>query len=770
MRIPVLILLALLLPLGAATPVSANPPMAAYLFPAGGQRGTTVKARVGGLFLHEQCGFELVGPGVKAPPRIARMFTLFFEGPLLPMPDSQQAEDYPQDMAAIITLAADAPLGLRRGRLWTAEGAAAGLRFVVGALPEVVEEEIDGDPIAVPVRLPLTINGRIFPRHDIDWWQFSARAGQVVTCQLVAASIGSPLDAHVAILDVSGEVVAEVDAIPGRDAILRFTAPKAATYRVQVSDASNRGSPAHVYRLTLTSESFLDQVFPLGGRRGEKVQLQLHGQEVPKTIETLIPAQAPSDWFYAPVFAGRSTNPVVLDVDDVPEFTAPSKSVTIPAVLNGRISAAGQVDRWPLSLRKGQALTVESRSARLGSPLQIVLTLVDSQGKEQARAEGTPGQPDPRLVFTPPADGVYTLHLADHFRSRGGMAFAYRIRVSGPAQPDFRLHLPNETLNVPRGGQGKLVLAVDRRGGFQDPIALTFPGLPEGIRVTPDHIPAGQGQVELTFAATPGIAIQTRPVTIRGTATVAGQTQIRTATFASTPGLAEIESVLLATTLPVPFKVVGEFQLLVAPCGGVLRKQYRIERGSFTGPLEVRLADRQARHLQGVTGPVLIVPAGATTFEYPVTLPPWMEIGRTCRVCVMTSGRIKEGDSEHTISYSAIAQDDQIVTVVETGRLSVELERGSVRVVPDGQTEVKFRLSRSKDRPGPVKVQLVLPRHFQGVSCKAVRIAAEETTGTLTIRFGSGALGPFNMPATLRATLESAEGPMVAEASLELVP
>ena len=38
--------------------------MASYLFPAGGQRGTTVKVRAGGLFLHKNCSFELLGPGV----------------------------------------------------------------------------------------------------------------------------------------------------------------------------------------------------------------------------------------------------------------------------------------------------------------------------------------------------------------------------------------------------------------------------------------------------------------------------------------------------------------------------------------------------------------------------------------------------------------------------------------------------------------------------------------------------------------------------------
>ena len=51
----------------ATIQLRANPPEASYIFPAGGQRGTTVQARVGGLFLHERCSFEMLGPGITAP-------------------------------------------------------------------------------------------------------------------------------------------------------------------------------------------------------------------------------------------------------------------------------------------------------------------------------------------------------------------------------------------------------------------------------------------------------------------------------------------------------------------------------------------------------------------------------------------------------------------------------------------------------------------------------------------------------------------------------
>ncbi len=65
---------------------------------------------------------------------------------------------------------------------------------------------------------------------------------------------------------------------------------------------------------------------------------------------------------------------------------------------------------------------------------------------------------------------------------------------------------------------------------------------------------------------------------------------------------------LLAVALKPPFKIVGAYDLRLAPRGSVFRRRYKIERNGFTGPLEVSLADHQMRHLQGVTGPTLTVP------------------------------------------------------------------------------------------------------------------------------------------------------------------
>jgi hypothetical protein len=268
---------ALLFVLVSARPGFAESPVASYIFPAGGQRGQTVDIRVGGLFLHGRCAFDMLGTGIEAPKEVRATHTVWFEGPLLALPESQQAEDYPRDLAGSIRIAADAPLGVRHWRLATAQGATPARAFVVGDLPEIVEQEIDGDPVPVAVQLPVTINGRIFPREDVDVWSFPARKGQTICCEVNAARIGSPLDSRLEVLDPEGRRLAENDDYFGADSFIRFTAPVDGTYRVRIHDVNFHGGQTYVYRLTLTADPWVDSVYPLGGRRGSRGLFELGG-------------------------------------------------------------------------------------------------------------------------------------------------------------------------------------------------------------------------------------------------------------------------------------------------------------------------------------------------------------------------------------------------------------------------------------------------------------------------------------------------------------
>ena len=736
----------------SSSSVRANPPVASYIYPAGGQRGAAVTVRVGGLFLHENCGFALDGKGLAASPRLVRTKPLWFEGPLLPLPDSQQQEDYPADMAGTVAISKDAALGPRRGWVFSSQGGAGGLVFIVGELPEVLEKEADGDAVPNAVLLPITANGRIFPRDNTDLWEFEADAGQTVTAMALAKSLHSPLAPRLEILDAAGRAIAEnmTFPVPGSDESVRFTAPVKGKYRVRIGDAKAQGGPAFVYRLTLTSEVVPEFAFPL--------------KAAPDGLKD------------------------ALDLSGV---------VQAPVALNGRIAKPGAIDEWKVELKKATRYTLDLQARRFDSPLSGVISILDASGKELARGEASDPAQDPSLGFQPPADGVYIVRVAERFRSRGGPNFVYRLRITDGLgeTPGFRITMPFDTrrgpdspapdaITVLRGVTIKVKVNVERTGGFTGPIELSIVELPKGITAKSVIVPANQNTAELTLTADKDAPITTVPLRIVGTASIgnahAAITGARTvepktlrvhAVLAGTRFLPETPTLFLTVGIPTPFKIVDEYVMTSAPRGELYRRKYRIEREpGFTGAVEVRLADRQARHLQGVTGPMLTVPPGKTEVEFPAYLPPWMELGRTCRVCVMAVGQVKDADgTEHSVSFSSVGQNQQMIVVVGPGRLDVSLASLTIRGEPGSEARVPVKVTRARELSGAVMVEIAIPEHWKGVTAAPIQIPADQQTGEIVVKFAAGECGPFNMPLVVRAKLETKATPIVAEAKLEVV-
>ncbi len=734
-----------------ASSAYANPPVASYIYPAGGQRGTTVPVRVGGLFLSDKCSFALDGQGLIASKQLVRAKPLWFEGPLLPLPDSQQQEDYPADMTGSVSIAKDAAIGPRRGWVFTSQGGAGGLAFVVGSLPEAVEREVDGDPIAHAVALPITANGRIFPRDNVDLWEFEANAGQTMTALAVAKSLHSPLAAKLEILDPSGRVLAEnmIHALPASDESVRFTAPAKAKYRIRIGDAKGQGGPSYVYRLTITTEVVPELAFPL------------------KT-----PA------------------------DGLPDLFDVSKVVAAPVALNGRIAKAGAIQEWKVELKKAAKYSFDLQARRFDSPLCGIVTIHDSTAKEVARGEASDPALDPSFAFQPPADGIFTLRVAERFRTRGGPNFVYRLRISDGTgeKPGFKLTVPfdarqqlgpaPDAITLLRGTPTKVKVNVDRTGSFAGTVELSIASLPKGVTCKPAIVAANQTTAELTLEADKSATIATVPLTIVGAASggpalsaVAGlripePKALRVpAVLAGDRFMGETTSLFLTIGIPTPFKLVDEYVMTSAPRGETYRRKYRLERDpGFTGPVAVSLADRQARHLQGVNGPLMIVPSGQTEVEYPASLPPWMELGRTCRVCVMAVGTVKDADgTEHAVTFSSVGQNQQMIVVIGPGRLDVQLEKLTVRAEPGTEVRVPVKVIRARELTGPVKVEVAIPEHWKGVSVSPITISADKQTSEIVLKFAAGECGPFNMPLVVRATLETKATSIFAEAKLEVV-
>jgi hypothetical protein len=767
-----------------ASSVCGEEPTVSYIFPAGGQRGTAVKFHVGGHFLHGEASFRMYGRGVATGDKVREVPTLWFEGPVIPLPASQQKEDYPKDHLGEVVIAKDAPLGERLWRVWTSQGATPAMKFIVGELPEVVEDEIDGEPIPVPVTLPVTVNGRIFPREDVDIWSFTAQKGQTVWCEVQAARLGSPLESRLEIRGPQGQMLAENAGYFGSDAFVRFTAPADGIYQVRIHDSSFDGLQHYVYRLTISKGPHVEAIYPAGGRRNSELSACLIGANVhDKPVKIDLAAEPGETAAFRQVKVGDAlTNPFLLEVGDLPEMlenepnnsAAQARHADVPLVANGRIDQPGDVDCWSFKAAKGQSVQLDLRAARLGAPLDSVLKVTDASGKELARSDDLGGnETDSQLTFRAPADGTYVAQVEEQFSNRGGPRFIYRLTINNVAPPaDFQLSLGGDALTVLRAGQARVRLDVLRSGGFNGPVELKIEGVPPGVTVSPTVIPAGQNGVQLAFKADASARIGGTELTITGSAELGpGKERVtRSARVAAPRGSLRLDQLFLAVGVPTPFKFKSTYALVHAGRGATFRKRYQLERKGYTGPLTVVLADRQARHLQGVAGPAIVIPPEANEFEYAVQLPPWLEIGRTSRTVLMAVGEIVDVDgSRHRVSFSSQAQNEQIVVLADAGPISITALKTSLLAQPRTTVELPLRIERAKEVQGPVTVQALPAKHMRGVSAEAVTVSEGQTEATLIIRFGSEP-GPFNLPLLIRASGLRANDPVLAETKVEVAP
>ncbi|MDG2358886.1 MAG: PPC domain-containing protein [Planctomycetaceae bacterium] len=749
----------------------AESPHVSYIFPAGGQRGAEVSYKVGGHYLHEGCPFEMTGPGVSASARIERTKTVWFEGPLIPQPASQRKEDYPNDYLGSVKIAKGAPLGFRRWRVNTSQGVTSRMKFVVGDLPEVTEEEIDGEPIPTSVQLPVTINGRIFPREDVDIWTFDAEAGKRISCEVNAARIGSPLDSRIEIRGPDGSVLTEnVDAL-GVDSFVQFVAPMAGRYECRIHDIEFGGLQHYVYRLTIRKGPYLKSVYPLGGQRGDSVTIQLSGTDLPMNQANIaIPKNSARQFNLSlpnvasnnvTLVAGNLPEHLEVEPNDATDSVKPEAvSLKSGMVFNGRIDKPGDIDLFRFSAEVGKTLLLEVQSSRLGTELDSVLSVLSSDGKQlKLNDDLAGGIPDSRIVWKVPSGESFFAQIRDQFDHLGGSRFAYRISISEVSEQHFELKLPLDTVNIEQGAETKLKIGIDRSFGFKGEVELSAEELPDGVTVEPVRITTNRQDAQLVIKVDESAMPQIARLKVVGKTVDIEPESKREATFAATAGHHPVPGLTLGVAIKTPFRIYSPFETRYASRGTTYTRHYNIDRGDFEGPIEIEADDRQVRHLQGVTGQKVIVPPGESEFDYTVSLPPWMEIGRTSRFCLMGSAFVTDGSgTRHRVSFSSHAQDDQVIVLVDPVRISLQLPTSTFVVKRGGSIRIPVKIQRGTGLAGAVRIHVSSPPHLKGWSVEPIVVAADEDFGMLSLRVDQKSSHTFNSPLVVNAVLKDANG------------
>jgi hypothetical protein len=516
--------------------------------PAGGQRGTVVEVTVAGINVGLGTGLVFEGSGLAVE-------ALTPEPP--PSAPAKQGEKPAEvegrppapkntsgKLVARVRIAPDAEPGIRAMRVLTPVGPSDVGWFVVGQWPEIAEREPNNTRAqAQEISLPATVNGRIDPEEESDLFRFHARAGQSLVFEVVASRIGSALDSILSLQDGSGRELALNEDFNDRDSLLAFTFPADGDYFLVLRDLRYQGSKNHTYRLSMGEIPYVTAVFPVGGRPGETVPMELCGFNLgpaPVARVTLPAGAAPGLLPMTLALPAGASNPIILGVGDAPELlevepndeAAQAQPVPVPVTINGRIfpsraSAGPDADGYRFAAEKGQKLLLEVTARRCGSPLDSVLSITDTSGKELATNDDAVGK-DSRLEFTAPETGEYLARVTD-LQERGGPEYPYRLTL-GLAAPDFRLTFTPDRLAVGRGGRTPLVITAERLNGFEGEIAVEVTGLPKGVRVDgPSRIRAGRKTAIVVLTAPPDAAIEASAFRVGGTATIDGKVVHHTA-------------------------------------------------------------------------------------------------------------------------------------------------------------------------------------------------------------------------------------------------
>ncbi len=592
----------------AAAIAQVREPHAGYIYPAGGMRGTSFEAVLGGQFIEGATNLLFSGGGVTA--QVLRHVKILSVQQLnglrnnfekyLQLVDmgrtnaqrKAEAEEVKQRIIAQlreigidefsmrafqdyrrmmsdpkrqvnpaiseyvrlrITIAPDAAPGDREVRLIGALGMTNPLKFQVGVLPEKCEKEPnDTGPNVVSGELPLVLNGQIMP-GDVDRFRIRAKKGERLVAwaqaraliPYLADAVPGWFQAVLSLRDMEGRELAYCD--DNRfdpDPVISVEIPADGEYDLEIRDAIYRGREDFVYRIAVGQIPYIQGIYPLGGPVGRPTTVQLTGWNLPQPAIPFTPP-APGVQKVAVRAGELLSNWQPFLADTWPELYerepnndgSRATAVSAPVIVNGRIGAPGDRDVYRFEASAGVTVVAEVFARRLNSPLDSLLRLTDTAGREIASNDDHTDKgaglithhADSRIEVTLPSNGVYLVTVADA-QEKGEPDFAYRLRLGVP-RPDFELRVVPATVNLRAGQTVPLTVHVLRRDGFNGPVDLRLASPTNGWSLTGARIPAGVDYVRVTLTG-PASASSSTPVPLKmeGVATIGGREVRRTAT------------------------------------------------------------------------------------------------------------------------------------------------------------------------------------------------------------------------------------------------
>jgi hypothetical protein len=638
-----------------ALPVNPQAPALKPALPLGMQRGTTLDLTLTGTNLAEPTGLATSFPAKVVIPT-----------------EGNNGKDNGK-LLVRLEVPKDAPLGFHTIRLATRRGMSNLRLFCIDDLPQVPEVTTNHTATtaqAVPV--PCVVIGKA-DAETTDYFKISATAGQRVSFEILGRRLGSLFDPQLQLLDAhtSRELPgAYSNDAPGlqTDARLTYTFKTAGDYLVAVRDVSYRGGEDFHYRLRIGDFPCATTTLPLAAKRGSKVAVQFAGPTVEGVapVEVTVPTDPAVEFLsVAPRAAnglhGWPVNLAISDLDETLEKepnneAAKANRIPVPGAVTARFEQKGDADSFVFALKKGVRYLVSAHTHEFGSPTEVYMTLRDGKGTQLQASNPTT---TPRLDFTPPADGDFTLHV-EHLHLWGGPDEVYRVTVT-PFEPGFEMTVALDRFNIGQGGKLSIPVLMPRRD-FGGPIEISVLG-PKNISgklavAAGKAPPANQPIGTLVVNVASDTPIGPYAFRIQGKATINGKTVTKLASVRTvvSQGMANLPlppretfaSIGLAVTEKPPFTLAAKLDAASYMPGKPAMLTITATRSpGFTAEIALSAAGLPP----GVTAALKNIPANQNEVKVPLTLTAKAKIGPAN---LILTGKAKHQSRDITAATPAV--------------------------------------------------------------------------------------------------------------------
>ena len=479
------------------SPVSfARAPTIMFAYPAGGQRGSSFKMELGVLDAYALSGISISGGGVGA--KLGKVKELSAE-----RKKAAAARDEAKGMKMVevfVEISGDAEIGMRDIRLTNRDGTSNRFRFFVGEIPEVMEKKAS---LQVLPNLPVCVNGQIL-EADKDRYEFSLPQGAVFVAELygraikpyIADAVPGWFQPVMSLYDDKGKEVVYVDDYGiSPDPVIIYKVPRSGKYVLEVRDAMFRGRDDFVYRIRMGEIPFISYVYPMGAAIGSKTSLGIYGANLPSSG---VSYSSSGNFPHLEEFRMKNgrlySNPIVLDIDEKPEFEIPSYGEVpdvvseYPAVFNGKFSKAREAGFVKFFVKAGSTVVMETFARRLGGVADTKLTLYDAKTMRVLASNDDYDDPsfglithnsDSRIIRKFDKDSECVLKVEEAQRHFGD-EYVFRLKIS-ENKPDFTVRISPDNPQVGCDSFTPLKVSVMRMGGFDGQIEISASNLPKGF-------------------------------------------------------------------------------------------------------------------------------------------------------------------------------------------------------------------------------------------------------------------------------------------------